>query len=119
MRAAARLLCALLCLVLILSGGATGGHARMVAGFTDLCRDGAAVTVAVDARGEPVDPFANALPHCPDCISPAAMIPASAPGGPSHVLRIARASAPSNAPRVRAHLRHARPLARAPPTVAV
>lgn len=119
MRPLVAALSGLLCLALILSGGAMAGHARAVAGYIDLCRDGAAVTVAVDARGEPVDPRAGALPHCPDCIPPAATIPASAPAGPARVLRIARVTAPSDATLVRAHLRHARPLARAPPAAAV
>jgi len=118
MRPLAAALSGLLSLALILSGGAMAGHARAVAGYLDLCRDGAAVTVAVDARGEPVDPFADALPHCAACLAPAAIVPTPVTTGPPCPLRVSRAISPVIAPAVQARSRHTLPLARAPPAVA-
>ena len=72
-----RLIHALLCLALALTGGtmAAARHAPGVAGMAELCRDGGTVLVAVDATGAPVG-----LHHvCPDCVAAFALAHLTAP----------------------------------------
>lgn len=59
--------------IAILATAATGASLRIDAGtgqFVTLCAGGQSVTVELDHTGAPIDP----RPHCPDCVSVAALL---------------------------------------------
>jgi hypothetical protein len=116
MRPVPILLRVLLCLALALSGGAMAGHGPAVAGYAELCRDGAAVTVAVDTRGQPVDPADAGPPHCPDCLVPVAGLGAGAPAVPPRQARRRRARRPRPCSGARIDPCCVAPPARGPPS---
>jgi hypothetical protein len=118
MRQFARLLHLVLSLALALSGGAVAGHGPAVAGYAELCRDGAAVMVAVDARGQPVDPAPDGPPHCPDCLVPVAGLATGGPAVPARRASATRAIRPRPRRRTRIDPSCTAPPARAPPSAA-
>jgi hypothetical protein len=109
-----RLVAALAILATLLTAGAVGaarGQA-MAAGEIVICANGAAVTIAVDAEGNP-----TGAPHwCPDCVLLllAGLAPAPAPAAALPAAGAA-AAAPPAMDRRPAAARPAAPLARGPP----
>ncbi|MCU0907947.1 MAG: hypothetical protein MUF73_10965 [Rhodobacteraceae bacterium] len=121
MRRPVHLLSALLCLALTPSGAAMSaqghGPGPAIAGYAELCRDGSVVVVAVDDRGQPVGPAVPGPPRCPDCVPPAALVPPMAPIGAPSPVQVSRAAAPARDGATPTGARHARPHARAPPSL--
>jgi hypothetical protein len=106
------LVAAIAILATVLTAGAVGavrGQA-MAAGEVVICANGAAVTIAVDADGNP-----TGAPHwCPDCVL---LLLAGLAAGPAPAVPLAAgvAAAPAVPDRRHAAARPAAPLARGPP----
>lgn len=118
MSVAARILTVMMCLALTLSGGAMAGHGPAVAGYAELCRDGAVAVVAVDASGQPVAPGPADAPHCPECLAPSILWPSVVPAGPPTHLCQSRGAVLTRDLAIPGRARFARLPSRAPPVAA-
>lgn len=95
--------------------GGSGALARVPAHMVEICADGMAVRIAVDAQGRPVNAPASDC-DCALCLcaSPAPALPPPPAALPARLTRTTRIMGALR-PRPRRPQRHTRPTARGPP----